>query len=105
MVRLRRATSADVEVLTHWDAQPHVIAATGDDDVIDWRAEVAAQGPVQETLIWLAFRPIVALIGDPPGLSLDPNHAAGSSVAVLERTRPICVALQHEQRINAQYSQ
>jgi len=76
MVRLRRATPADVEVLTHWDAQPHVIAATGDDDVIDWHAEVAAQGPVQESLIAeVDGRPIgVVQIIDP---AEEPTHYWG----------------------------
>ena len=48
---LRRASVADVEVLEHWDRQPHVIAATGEDDVIDWRSELAIAEPPQETLI------------------------------------------------------
>lgn len=76
MIRLRLATPADIEVLTRWDAQPHVIAATGDDDVIDWRAEVVAQSPVQETLLGeLDSRPIgVVQIIDP---AEEPTHYWG----------------------------
>ena len=48
---LRRATAADIPLLARWDEQPHVIAATGDDDVIDWADEVAHQDEVQEVLI------------------------------------------------------
>jgi aminoglycoside 6'-N-acetyltransferase len=50
-VQLRRATPADVARLEHWDRQPHVIAATGDDDVVDWLEELAHQGEAQEVLI------------------------------------------------------
>ena len=32
MVVLRSAVVADIELLRSWDQQPHVIAATGDDD-------------------------------------------------------------------------
>jgi aminoglycoside 6'-N-acetyltransferase len=42
VIRLRRATVADVALLEHWDDQPHVIAATGDDDVQEWADEIAA---------------------------------------------------------------
>lgn len=40
-VTMRPATLADVPMLAAWDEQPHVIAATGDDDVLDWPAELA----------------------------------------------------------------
>ena len=82
MVYLRRATPDDVEVLTHWDTQPHVIAASGGDDVIDWPAEVAAQGSVQETLIAeLDHRPIgVVQIIDP---AEEPTHYWGDVSAGL----------------------
>ena len=56
-VHLRAATLADVPVLEHWDRQPHVIAATGDDDVIDWRDELAREDDAQETLIARDRRP------------------------------------------------
>lgn len=39
-VTVRPATVDDVPLLQHWDTQPHVIAATGDDDVIDWAVEL-----------------------------------------------------------------
>jgi aminoglycoside 6'-N-acetyltransferase len=48
---LRRATAADIPLLARWDEQPHVIAATGDDDVVDWADELAHQDDVQEVLI------------------------------------------------------
>lgn len=51
IVTLRRATLADVPVLEAWDAEPHVIAATGDDDVIPWAEEVARDAAWGETLI------------------------------------------------------
>lgn len=41
MIRLRPATAADIPVLDHWDAQPHVIAAIGDDDSDEWADEIA----------------------------------------------------------------
>ena len=34
---LRPATSADVDLLRHWDQQPHIIASRGNDD---WRWEL-----------------------------------------------------------------
>jgi aminoglycoside 6'-N-acetyltransferase len=39
-MRLRRTTLADLPILRHWDAQPHVIAASGDDDWFDWESEL-----------------------------------------------------------------
>jgi len=39
-MRLRRATLADLPTLLHWDRQPHVIAATGDDDSFPWEIEL-----------------------------------------------------------------
>jgi aminoglycoside 6'-N-acetyltransferase len=67
MVRLRTATTADINVLQHWDEQPHVINALGDDDGIDWADELTRDGPWQETLIAeLAARPIgVVQVTDP----------------------------------------
>lgn len=41
MLVLRDATLADVPLLSAWDAEPHVVAATGDDDIIDWEHELA----------------------------------------------------------------
>lgn len=31
----------DVALLSYWDTKPHVVAATGDDDVIEWAEEIA----------------------------------------------------------------
>ena len=39
-VRLRRATLDDLPTLRHWDAQPHVAAASGDDGGWDWENEI-----------------------------------------------------------------
>lgn len=41
MIRLRPATPADIPVLDHWDTQPHVIAAMGDDEPGGWAEEIA----------------------------------------------------------------
>ena len=51
-VRLRPATVADVGVLSHWDRQPHVVAALGDDAGIDWADELTRDdGDTQQTLV------------------------------------------------------
>jgi aminoglycoside 6'-N-acetyltransferase len=76
MVTLRPATPADVPVLEYWDTQPHVIAATGDDQ-IDWPSEIAALDPHQETLMAeLDGRPIgVVQVIDP---ALERTHYWGN---------------------------
>lgn len=64
MIRLRPATAADIPVLDHWDTQPHVIAATGDDDDQEWADEIATADAFdwQEILIAeLDGRPIGVL--------------------------------------------
>ena len=45
VVSLRPATLADIPLLEHWDRQPHVIAATGDDDCADWQDELVPARP------------------------------------------------------------
>jgi aminoglycoside 6'-N-acetyltransferase len=50
-VKLRPATLDDLALLRSWDAQPHVIAATGADGVFDWAGELARVVPWQELLI------------------------------------------------------
>jgi aminoglycoside 6'-N-acetyltransferase len=50
-VSLRPATMADVALLTAWDRQPHVVAATGADDVSDWAQELSVAGLWTEHLI------------------------------------------------------
>lgn len=50
-VTLRHATAADVGILQHWDRQPHVIAALGDDAGIDWADELTRESDAQQTLI------------------------------------------------------
>jgi aminoglycoside 6'-N-acetyltransferase len=50
-MRLRRALPADLPLLSHWNTQPHVIAATGDDGTFDWSAELLRNPPWREFLI------------------------------------------------------
>jgi len=50
-MELRRATPADAALLAYWDTKPHVIAATGDDDVEDWERELPREVPWREFLI------------------------------------------------------
>lgn len=38
-------------MLQHWDTKPHVIAATGDDDAVDWAVDIAADPPWRQILI------------------------------------------------------
>jgi aminoglycoside 6'-N-acetyltransferase len=47
-VSLRLASLDDVPLLERWDTLPHVIAATGDDDVVDWVAELTRRAPWSE---------------------------------------------------------
>lgn len=42
-VSLREATADDVALLTYWDSQPHVVAASGDDDNEDWSHALATK--------------------------------------------------------------
>lgn len=64
---LRPARMDDIPILTRWDAMPHVISATGDDDVVDWEADIAADPPWRQILLAeLGGRPIgVVQIIDP----------------------------------------
>jgi aminoglycoside 6'-N-acetyltransferase len=50
-VRLRRATIDDLPTLLHWDTQPHVIAASGDDDSFPWEIELPRDVDWRELLI------------------------------------------------------
>jgi aminoglycoside 6'-N-acetyltransferase len=57
-ITLRTATPADVDLLRHWDAQPHVIAADPDGDW-NWETELGYTPDWREQLIAeLAGRPI-----------------------------------------------
>jgi len=47
-VSLRLASLDDVPLLERWDTLPHVIAATGDDDVVDWVSELGRSVPWSE---------------------------------------------------------
>ncbi len=50
-VSLRIASLDDVPRLEHWDTLPHVIEASGDDDVVDWAGELARTVPWREQWI------------------------------------------------------
>lgn len=64
---LRPATVGDIKTLEYWDEKPHVIAAGGDDDMMDWRRELSRTVSWQQILIAeLDDRPIgVVQIIDP----------------------------------------
>jgi aminoglycoside 6'-N-acetyltransferase len=58
-MHLRLATTADLPVLRHWDRQPHVMSARGEDPAIDWDEELRRQGNGCELLIAESFgRPV-----------------------------------------------
>ena len=58
MVRLREATMNDVQVLKHWDEQPHVIASAPN-DAWDWEQELSRKHSWRELLIAeVDYRPI-----------------------------------------------
>jgi aminoglycoside 6'-N-acetyltransferase len=67
MVVLRPAVVADIELLRSWDQQPHVVAATGDDDNLDWESEITREVDWQWNFIAeVEGRPIgVIMIIDP----------------------------------------
>ena len=50
MINLRPATLADLEMLCHWDEQPHVIASDPNDDWA-WETELARSPDWREQLI------------------------------------------------------
>lgn len=78
MVHLRPATLDDVPTLRHWDAQPHVIAAMGEDDTADWEPEIRDADEWTQILIAeLDGRPIgVIQIIDP---ALEHTHYWGDT--------------------------
>lgn len=47
-VTLRPARIEDQATLERWDTYAHVVAATGDDDVVDWATELRRSVPWQE---------------------------------------------------------
>jgi aminoglycoside 6'-N-acetyltransferase len=49
-VRLRPATPADLDLLRHWDEQPHVVSSDPNDDW-GWETELARNPPWRELLI------------------------------------------------------
>lgn len=50
MIRLRDATINDLQILEHWDEQPHVIAAAPFDDW-DWELELSKKHNWRELLV------------------------------------------------------
>jgi aminoglycoside 6'-N-acetyltransferase len=50
MVKLRNAKIDDVQILNHWDEQPHVIASAPNDDW-DWQLELSKKHDWRELLI------------------------------------------------------
>jgi aminoglycoside 6'-N-acetyltransferase len=50
-MRLRLATPSDLALLRHWDTQPHVMSASGDDGGFDWQAELPRRPDWRELLI------------------------------------------------------
>jgi aminoglycoside 6'-N-acetyltransferase len=51
-MHLRRAAPSDQVLLEHWDRQPHVIAAVGDDNgTLEWQAELPREVAWRELLI------------------------------------------------------
>ncbi|MGD2131580.1 MAG: GNAT family N-acetyltransferase [Maricaulaceae bacterium] len=73
---LRPATLDDIPLLEAWDEKPHVIAASGRDDGLDWADELAAQSEVNQYVIAEEDgRPVgVMQIIDP---HLEPTHYWG----------------------------
>ncbi len=68
-MELRRPTPDDLSTLAAWDEQPHIIAAGGEDDQMDWSFELSRDVPWQE--FWLA-----EVDGQPIGLIqiIDPKE-------------------------------
>lgn len=52
MLTMRRARPDDAGTLERWDAEPHVIAASGDDDKEDWDTELPRDADWREW--WIA---------------------------------------------------
>jgi aminoglycoside 6'-N-acetyltransferase len=50
-LKLRPAAIEDLPLLKRWDSQPHVIAATGDNDFFDWETELPRSVDWRELLI------------------------------------------------------
>lgn len=50
-MKLRPATPDDLSLLRSWDAQPHVVAATGTDGAFDWEFELPRTVSWREMLI------------------------------------------------------
>lgn len=77
-IRFRTATMEDLELLKHWDKQPHVIAAGIDEDW-SWEDDLAHESPFYNNLIaMLNERPIgVVQIIDP---ALEETHYWGKDV-------------------------
>lgn len=58
-MRLRQATLDDQPLIEYWDTKPHVVAASGGDEVGDWAAELSLDADWCEILVAeLGGRPI-----------------------------------------------
>ena len=51
VISFRAANIADLALLRHWDEQPHVVAASGDDGGFDWEFELPRLFDWRELLI------------------------------------------------------
>jgi len=51
VMRLRPAGPSDLDILRYWDTKPHVIAAGGVDDLVDWETELRRAPAWREMLI------------------------------------------------------
>ncbi len=49
-IRLRPATTADLDLLRHWDEQPHVVSSDPNDEW-NWEVELTWATPWREQLI------------------------------------------------------
>ncbi len=50
-MKLRPATLDDLDLLRHWDTQPHVIASGAADDAVDWAYELGLEPQWRDMLI------------------------------------------------------
>ncbi len=51
VIRFRATTIADLDLLSYWDEQPHVVAASGEDGGFDWAFELPRLFDWRELLI------------------------------------------------------
>lgn len=51
MMQIRPATADDLPLLYHWNAQPHVIKARGNDDQVNWKLELSSPSTWPQTFL------------------------------------------------------